>query len=89
MSHQTFGIGGIFDFALPAALQAATKGLAGIPYLAAIKETGSSGRKALASFGWDASSLIECRVMITSHKGFFARSLSGGFEETSALRREQ
>lgn len=77
MSHQAFGFGDVLSIARQAKLHAAAQGIAamaGLARLAAAESAPANGRTALANFGWDASSLIECRISVAANKGFFGRS---------------
>ena len=90
MSHQTFGIGEVLGLAHPAKLHAAAQGLAamaGLARLAAAENAHLSGRTALADFGWDASSLIECRIRVATQKGFFGCSFAGNPDDENATLR--
>ena len=93
MSLQVFGFGEVLGLARPAKLHAAAQGLAAmasLARLAAAENTQLNGRTALADFGWDATSLIECRIRVATQKGFFGCSFADApDDETSTLRRAQ
>jgi hypothetical protein len=65
VSNHAFGFDNILGLAGPAALKALAKSFA------AMEDNRSCGGNVLADVRWDSSSLIECRVIVASRKGFF------------------